>query len=490
MKVKEFPSLSKENEDKLVVDLLNWSLGNGLTMYPPNFQPHSAIHAPVTLYPTPFPKQEYEKLVQVQKTFNELYLNVVKNKKWLLSILTDLAKFDSQFTGKLFETYLKAEKFGIVQPLSLGLFRNDYMFDSADGVTGSIKQIEFNTVSVSFGGLSPKVGALHDYLNKLGVYNDKTSKQYYSPGEIPISDSYKKLALGLYQGNYYYNNKVENTDTIILFVVQPNERNCFDQRALEYELISQYGIKSVRMTLQEINDNVTIDPSTKKLYTKSTNDEISVVYYRSAYAPSDYVDDSCWEARYQLETTQLIKCPTLLTQLSGAKKIQQILTNKKEIEQFLPTISSSQLDKLLETFVKIYPLDDSEEGLLAKKLIAENPENFVLKPQREGGGNNIYKENIPGFLETLPQEEWAGYILMEIITPPSFKNKIIREGKIYEEEIISELGIFGTILFNEETGDILENDNSGWLLRSKFSSSNEGGVAAGFGCVDSLYLYD
>lgn len=78
---------------------------------------------------------------------------------------------------------------------------------------------------------------------------------------------------------------------------------------------------------------------------------------------------------------------------------------------------------------------------------------------------------------------------MELINPPNHKNKIIREGEIFHENIISELGIFGTIVFNEETGDVLTNENAGWLLRSKFSSSNEGGVAAGFGCVDNIYLY-
>lgn len=79
---------------------------------------------------------------------------------------------------------------------------------------------------------------------------------------------------------------------------------------------------------------------------------------------------------------------------------------------------------------------------------------------------------------------------MEIIEPPKFKNKIIRNYEVFNEEIISELGIFGSVLFNEETGKILSNENSGWLLRSKFSTSDEGGVAAGFGCVDNIYLYD
>lgn len=83
----------------------------------------------------------------------------------------------------------------------------------------------------------------------------------------------------------------------------------------------------------------------------------------------------------------------------------------------------------------------------------------------------------------------GAYVLMELIHPPTHKNKLIKEGQIYHEDIVSELGIFGTIVFNEETGEIKSNENAGFLLRSKFSSSDEGGVAAGFGCVDSVYLY-
>ena len=44
------------------------------------------------------------------------------------------------------------------------------------------------------------------------------------------------------------------------------------------------------------------------------------------------------------------------------------------------------------------------------------PDLFVLKPQREGGGNNLYGEEI---LEKLRQRKGlAAYILMQRIRPP------------------------------------------------------------------------
>lgn len=490
MSFKPFPVLSQENQDILVEKLLQWTLANGLVMYPPGFVNHSANNAPITLFPTPFPKDLFKLAVDVQKTFNTLYVSVITGqKKWLLDVIEGLSDFDKDFTGKLYETYLKAVELGqgkVAQPLSLGLFRSDYMYNEKDH---SIKQIEFNTVSVSFGGLSTKVGQVHNYLNSSGAYDDSYSNKYYSSGDLPVSDSVNELANGLAQGNYFYNNESENDKTVVLFIVQEGERNCFDQRLVEYALLNNFGIKSYRFSLETVKAHTTINSG--KLYIKLTMDEVSVVYFRSGYAPSDYELDpeTTWDARLFLETSTAIKCPSLLTQLSGAKKIQQVLTSPETVKKFLPGVEDADLEKLLSTFVKIYPLDNSEEGQLAKKLAFEQPQNFVLKPQREGGGNNVYKDNIPGHLKSMPESEWGAYILMELIHPPTHKNKIIRNSEVYHEEIISELGIFGTVLFDEESGDIKTNENAGHLLRSKFSTSDEGGVAAGFGCVDNVYLY-
>lgn len=492
MVAKDFPQLNEVQEQELAEDILQWSLGNGLVMYPPHFEKHSVSNAPITLFPTPFPRTAFQNAHDVQKLFNELYINVVSKKKnWLVGLLKELANFDKDFTGKLFETYQKAiEANGgkSCQPLSMGLFRSDYMLDG-DNDNAEIKQIEFNTVSVSFGGLSTKVAQLQNYLNDKGSYDADYSNQYYDSDLLPISDSLNELADGLADGNYYYHGGKNITSTVILFIVQEDERNCFDQRHIEYALLKNHGIKSYRMSLQQVSSKTTINQ--RKLYIKLSMDEVSVVYYRSGYSPSDYEvePESAWNARFILETSQAIKCPSLLMQLAGAKKVQQILTKESIIKKFLPDISSSDMKKIMLTFVSIYPLDDSEEGIRAKSLALDHPERFVLKPQREGGGNNIYKDNIPRFLKSLPVEEWGAYILMELINPPHFKNKIIRNSDIYNENIISELGIFGTAVFNEDSGEILTNKNAGWLLRSKFSSSNEGGVAAGFGCVDNICLY-
>lgn len=402
---------------------------------------------------------------------------------------------------------MKAKAIGLSQPLTLGLFRSDYIVDK-DAVGyksgAAIKQIEFNTVSISFGSLSTKVSELHTYLAHSGTYGKSGDHINTS-----VSGSLHELANGLAAGHKEYvasslaTTKVPSvTGASILFVVQPDERNVFDQRHLEYSLYDKHGIKSYRLTLAEIREKTRYvtepgqlgSPNINRLIHIPSGSEISVVYYRSAYAPSDFPTETEWDARLYLETTHAIKCPSLLTQISGSKKIQEILTDPKVIEEFLSQSGAHPVDKhiiqqLEATFVKIYPMDGSPAGLKAREKAFANPEKYVLKPQREGGGNNIYKEDIPSFLKSISEEQWGAYILMELIVPPTFQNKILRAGQIYHGDIVSELGVFGTVLWNQKTSEIMHNEQAGWLLRSKLQSSDEGGVAAGFGCIDSVFLF-
>lgn len=54
-----------------------------------------------------------------------------------------------------------------IQHLSLGLFRSDYMVHKEPndpGAKPTIKQVEFNTIASSFGGLSTKVSELHSWV--------------------------------------------------------------------------------------------------------------------------------------------------------------------------------------------------------------------------------------------------------------------------------------------------------------------------------------
>lgn len=301
-------------------------------------------------------------------------------------------------------------------------------------------------------------------------------------GEIPVSQSLDGLADGLASIHQAYLQTSDAKDPVVLMIVQPGERNVFDQRHLEYSILERYGIQSHRVTLTDARDQLVKEELTGKLFIKHTGQEVSTVYYRSAYAPTDYPTDKEWDARYFLEDSHAIKCPSVLTQLAGAKKVQQLLFDRAIAKSVAPELTDSDLERLEKTYVGLYALEDAVDKALAE------PKKYVVKPQREGGGNNIYKDKIPGFLENLPKEQLAAYILMELIEPEQSRNAILREGSVHTGEIVSELGVFGSVLWDTKSGAALVNDAPGWLLRTKLESSDEGGVAAGFGCIDSLYL--
>lgn len=117
-----------------------------------------------------------------------------------------------------------------------------------------------------------------------------------------------------------------------------------------------------------------------------------------------------------------------------------------------------------------------------------SPEKFVLKPQREGGGNNLYDEEMQAELKRVSPSERSGYILMERLYPPAYPNLILRESQIVEGDVVSELGVFGFCLSDVKTREIVVDGVAGHLLRSKLRDVLDGGVASGRAVLDSPFL--
>lgn len=83
------PRPSKEEADFINATAIDWSLGNGLAMLSPEGKGVTAVHAPITVYPSPFPKSAMANALAVQTAFNELYVRVADNEKWLEESLTE-----------------------------------------------------------------------------------------------------------------------------------------------------------------------------------------------------------------------------------------------------------------------------------------------------------------------------------------------------------------------------------------------------------------
>lgn len=335
----------------------------------------------------------------------------------------------------------------------------------------------------------------------------------------------------------------------ILFVIQPNERNIFDQRWLDYELLERYvtaymrvkchsrqrprhSIRVVRQTLLELATTASLYGPTRSLHLTlpSNSDspiEISTVYFRAGYVPTDFPTETHWRARLTLERSRAIKCPTIPLQLAGGKKVQEALSQPGVVERFFSTRESSAtplaVAELRETWMPMWALDTENPPTLSTSfsdverrpgeplgttLARRHAGKLVLKPQREGGGNNVYKGDIPPFLEGLSVEERQAWIAMALIVPPAgIGSYLVRatpgaggtgqseeaRATLVRAETISELGIFGWALFGKDEGTGVvrqERGDVGWLMRTKGVDSNEGGVAAGFSVLDSVVLVD
>lgn len=215
---------------------------------------------------------------------------------------------------------------------------------------------------------------------------------------------------------------------------------------------------------------------------------VSVVYYRSGYAPADYPSEAEWMARLLLERSSAVKCPSISYHLAGAKKIQQELAKPGVLERFMPDREVAR--KVRKSFAGLWSLEGEGSAQVIEEAIS-NPQAFVLKPQREGGGNNIYGADVSTTLRELQNDEeqqglLAAYILMQRMFPTISSSYLLRNGIWSLEDTVSELGIFGTYLRNGH--NVVLNKEAGHLLRTKVSNSDEGGVAAGFAVLDSPYL--
>ncbi|KAL6079400.1 Glutathione synthetase [Balamuthia mandrillaris] len=477
----------KQLEERLVRECCDWALCHGLVMGAAPALVSAAAqgaqlytHAPFSLFPSPVPRHCFEQAQALATDFNLLVHRVSQRHSFLFEGLRSASEADP-FTGRLVQLLRQIqEEGGRPQDIELGLHRSDYMFHvrPEDG-TIALQQVELNTISAAFAGLSSKVSQMHSFvINKIDAFG-KAYKGY----ELPHNDAAEVMVSGFANAVKLYG----NSQAVVMMVVQPDERNTADQRCMEYILWKRYGIHMIRRSLADIQQRGAIDPTTKALTIDGK--EIAVVYYRAGYTPKDYPTEKEWEARTMVERSKAVCCPSVAYHLVGTKKVQQLLSKPGLLAQFFDKEDqeeSARMERLLACFTRLYSLDEDEEGDQAAQLALNNPDDFVMKPQREGGGNNIYNEEVRKALQTFTPKERRAYILMERIRPKPFQTYSCKAGVPSCVTAISELGIYSVWLSRSE--EVVMNQKAGHLLRTKVASDNEGGVAAGFAFLDSPCL--
>ena len=415
------------------------------------------VHAPFSLTPYQLPSSLISQLQIHTQWSSLLFWKVAQNSDFLREILEPTAKVD-EFVRFLLSLIPQEKR----QDQQLLINRNDFLFERKENGELQPLQVEFNTISASFAHLSGRVTALHQQLQQENILK---------AAPLP-HDAIAGFASGIKE-------TIENLgwrDSALLILVQPKERNWFDQMGL-FAALSQRGVKVVRATLAEVhqkgklkNGDLWVGPQ-----------RIGVVYFRAGYAPRDLPDEESRSARRMLEASTAVLVPEASMQLAGTKKIQQVLADYSILSEFVP---ESVADQLKAYFAMMFGLEEEVEGRPAREFLAENAEQYVLKPQREGGGNNIYGAEIKDFLTSLPTSEDRAWIAMKRIEAETAESLLVVQEQAQSRQSISELGIFG--LLRAQSGDLRMNMPVGHLVRTKASNVNEGGVVAGYACLNSL----
>ena len=297
-----------------------------------------------------------------------------------------------------------------------------------DTKNNKMRQIEFNTISSAFAGLTGLVADLHKAVLRYAVNNcrirefklDDEKEKLSTIDLILPNEALRKSAEAMIKAFELYN----NANACILFLIVPNERNICDQNAL-IDSIKEIkpNIRFHLKTFEQLTNELVLNEKTWNIYLKSTHDEIAIVYYRAGYIPDHYVNEQCWLVREQIEQSRAIKCPTVHSQLAGCKIVQEYLTRDNIVEKYINDKNLST--NIRSTFAPMFTFDNHQTRETNINLLRQNPNGYVLKPNLEGGGNNKYGNEI---LNTIEKEEnyLNYYIAMEKILPPKCTTCLIK----------------------------------------------------------------
>eukprot|EP01066_Platyproteum_vivax_P011863 Platyproteum_vivax@DN5378_c0_g1_i1.p1 len=474
---------------------------NGALVFRDPENRYSPYIAPIALCPNRFPKAALDEAYEIGHIFNELLDELTVNPKWLTEVLSTVIA-DDDFTRHLVEICdrLYPKKNDFENEIRLHITRNDYMIDDKEHgprFCDTLLQVELNTVSASFAGIAQVVSGLHRHMAAF-TNEDCSNIDEWLPQNYPA----KKIGEAMAGAHAAYKELFSCKEARILMVVQPNERNEVDQRLIE-QALADLSVYTIRRTFEELvaAEEAKILEATPtgalRLYLAHLDawQEISVVYFRSGYAPKDFVNEDCWRIREVLEGTRAVMVPSIPSQLAGCKKIQASWCSTNVLKKFVKSTPKQKLlQKAFAPQIQLPGTSEWDLGHIANAI--EHPERYVMKPQREGGGNNIHKEALKAAL--VKNEGLSQYILMEKIRPKIdpfilFDRPALivapAEGTPFKaviKEGVSELGIFQTYLVvKDQRSSVI----SGHLLRTKDATNDEGGVATGYAVVNSPLLY-
>ena len=119
------PDITNTQRESLTTLATTYALSHGLIYLPPaDVQPPaptSAIHAPLALFPSPFPRKQFLLAKDLQRAYNVLYARVAMDEKFLDEVMgaeVGVGRVD-KFTGELWRIWKRLRDEGITQVRTL-----------------------------------------------------------------------------------------------------------------------------------------------------------------------------------------------------------------------------------------------------------------------------------------------------------------------------------------------------------------------------------
>ena len=402
------------------------------------------LHVPVSLSPSPLPKNLFGKIFFYQIAFNKIYNKLSNDQEFLEKTLEQISSKDN-FVQKMLEISKKSLNYEKKQKIKLSFFRNDYILDK-DQKFLFLKQFITNANNFDFSFSNILLNFFNYYSEK---YNKDFSKYKEANVEIPQDkgntiEKFSKAIIEAIKLAFPH----DYTNSYVLFIVNEEQKKFdFHLENLRNELYDKYKIRSIKLLLNEVNTKLTKDEEGN--LTKDGN-KISLVYFNSI-DKKDYQNEDSWKAHEFLELSNAVKLPDINTYLTSLKIYHY---NHNELI----------LNDILRFFGGVYYLPDKskeERNDLIEKIKSE-PDKYILISAEEKTGENL-KSIINSVGDDLPDELING-IILEKYNSPEHESIILKDDNSQIENIISEYSIYGIILTNENNSIL--NESVSFLIKS------------------------
>ncbi|MGY5453147.1 glutathione synthase [Agarivorans sp. MS3-6] len=496
---------------QIIEEASEWAIMHGVAFRQAD---NTARHCPFSIAPMTMKSEVFEHLRKVTPLITKLINNVSEDHDFLQSALADVAKADP-FFGRLLALHHQAQG-DIAKRLTparkpLLLMRTDFMDDCQHGA----KVIEFNGIAAGMAPFGQRATEFHAFLRSQWptVYRDwledSQSVQAENRGldqlAYGISLAAKKIAatFAVDAPNASYSSNANTALTLkkedhhrptFLMVIQENEDNVYDQHLLEIALQKQ-GIKTVRRTFEQLSVQLSTGDN-QRLMLEDIG-AVDVVYLRAGYQYADYYspdrdEEVCCQTLSQtrlfIEQHHVAVNATFSQQLATSKTMQMLLTMMPAAEYARWGLNLEQAKLIKSVLADMKPISQDTINWFNSQA---NKHEWVLKNQGEGGGHCIFGDAISEKLKRLTPQEYDAWALMQRLHPHERERPTIavrNNQQTQVNDLVSEIGLF-TAFYDGEPATKM-NGYTGYLIRSKPASENEGGIHSGKGILDSLTLID